>query len=53
MNPVDILLIVILAAAVALALRRVVKNRRRGGCSCGCEGCSGSCPAQQNKTQKS
>ena len=52
MNPVDILLIVILAAAVALALRRVVKNRRKG-CSCGCEGCSGSCPAQQNKSQKS
>ena len=42
MGPVDIILIVLLAAAVGAALRRVIKNKKRGGCGCGC-GCDG-CP---------
>ena len=46
MNAIDILLIVILAFAVILALRRVHKMRR-SGCSCCSEGdpggCTGSC----------
>lgn len=38
MTIADIILIVLLAAALAFAVRRVVKNK--GGCSCGCEGCA-------------
>ena len=53
MNLVDIALLLLLAAALFFALRRVWKTRKTGGCSCGkmrnsecgirncCGGCSG------------
>ena len=41
MKPIDILLLLIIAAAVALAVRRLIINRKTGTCSCGCEGCTG------------
>ena len=46
MNPLDILLLLVLAAVVGLALRSVWRNRRRGGgaCSGGCAGCGLDCP---------
>ena len=45
MNAVDIVIIVALGAAVALIVRRMVRNRRqgKGGCSCGCSGCTMNC----------
>ena len=44
MNVWDIALLVLLAAAVVFALRRILRARRNGGCSCGsCSGCSGAC----------
>ena len=46
MNIIDILLIAVIAAAVALAVRRIIKNRKNGTCSCGC-GCSGCSLAEE------
>ena len=43
MNAWDIALLAALAVAVALAVRRVVKTRKTGGCGCGCEGCARKC----------
>ena len=45
----DILLGVLIAAAVALAMGKMVRDRRRGkGCSCGCGGCARSdCPGHK------
>lgn len=44
MNPVDILLLVLIAAAVILAVRSVYRAKKSGkSCSCGgdCSRCSG------------
>ena len=41
MNLVDILLLVLLAAVIVLALRKAIRLRRQGGCSCGSAGCTG------------
>ena len=42
MNPVDLLLVLVIAAAFALAVRRCVRVHKKGGCSCGCcDGCGG------------
>lgn len=32
-----------LAAMFALAVRSIYKQKKAGGCGCGCSGCSGSC----------
>ena len=34
------IVLVILAAVVALAVRSIWKRRKSGGCSCGCPGCN-------------
>lgn len=43
MKLIDILLILVLAAVIAFAVRRTVKTRKSGGCGCGCDGCNGRC----------
>ena len=43
MNVWDIVILAVVAAALFLAVRKVRRNRRTGGCGCGCEGCSKSC----------
>ena len=43
MSAVDILLILAVLAAAALAVRSIVKRRKSGGCSCGCSDCTASC----------
>ncbi|MBR3381642.1 MAG: hypothetical protein IKG85_01190 [Clostridia bacterium] len=51
MGPVEIIIIIALAAAAGLAVRSVIK--RRGGCSCGCGGgkdCPG-CAAKRKKEE--
>ena len=36
----DILLALLIAAALVLAVRKIIRDRRRGkGCGCGCGGC--------------
>ena len=37
----DILLVALIAVALLLAIRKIVRDRRRGKCTCGCDGCSG------------
>ena len=39
MKPIDILLLILLAAAVFLAVRSIHRTRKQG-CGCGCAGCS-------------
>ena len=47
MNPIDFLLLAIVAVIVFFAVRRTVRVRRSGGCGCGCPGCTGgSCPSR-------
>ena len=41
MGLLDILLILLIAAVFALALRRTLK--KKGSCGCGCENCGGAC----------
>lgn len=44
----DYLLILLVAAALLLALRKLIRDRRQGkGCSCGCSSC-----AAQGKCRK-
>lgn len=51
MNAADIILILIIAAVVFLAVRKVIKDRKNGkSCSCGCSGCSADCPVKRNSS---
>ena len=47
----DIALAVLIAAAVLLALLKIIRDRRRGKCSCGCADCpsAGSCAARRQR----
>ena len=47
MNLWDIALIVLIAAALGFALRRVIRTRKSGGCGCGCEGCTAKCEGRR------
>ncbi|MBQ4436462.1 MAG: FeoB-associated Cys-rich membrane protein [Clostridia bacterium] len=49
MNIWDILILAAVAIAVFFALRKVWKNKRSGGCGCGCEGCTKSAGCQTKK----
>ena len=37
MNTFDILIVILIAAAVALAVWRVIRNKKQGKSSCGCD----------------
>ena len=37
----DVSLVLLVAAALFLALRKIVRDRRRGKCACGCADCPG------------
>ena len=41
MGPLDIVLVVLLAAVIVFALRHTLKKKKQGGCRCGCAGCDG------------
>ena len=51
MNIWDILILLLIAGAVALALH-FLRGKKRGGCSCGCGGCTKNCPARQEEKPK-
>jgi len=48
MNFWDIAILAAVGAAIAAAVVFAVRRRRRGGCSCGCGGCTG-CPTKKSK----
>ncbi len=50
MNGVDLLLIAGIVLALGLAVRRVWRTRKTGGCGCGCDGCAAS-PMCKDKTK--
>lgn len=41
MNTVDIILLILIGAAVIAAVRTCIKNRKKGGCCGNCEMCRG------------
>lgn len=43
----DYIILAVIAAAVFFAVRSLVRQKKRGGCGCGCSGCSG-CPMNGN-----
>ena len=45
-NLASIVLLLVVAAIVFFLIRSKIKERKRGSCGCGCEGCSG-CTAQK------
>ncbi len=47
MNVIDIVLIAAIGLVVGLAARRIVRNKKQGKCSCGCEHCT--CGCDKNK----
>ena len=44
-NAANIVIIAVLALAVALVIRKLVRDKRAGksSCGCGCSNCSGAC----------
>ena len=51
MSILEIAIIAVIALAVILALRRIVKMRR-SGCSCGCSGCCAECGGACGMTRR-
>jgi hypothetical protein len=50
MNIWDIVLVIIIIAAVTLAVIHLVRSKRRGQCSCGsCAGCSAPCRKEKDE----
>ena len=47
MNIWDIVLLLAIAAIVGLAVKRVIANRKRGGCGCGGDGCTQRCASRK------
>ena len=43
-NIATILISLALAAAAILAVRKLIRDRKKGGCSCGCSDCPMNCP---------
>ena len=37
----DIIVLLVVAAALFFCIRSIIRNKKRGGSSCGCAGCSG------------
>ncbi len=49
MKIVDIVIVVVIVAAVCAALWFIRKNRKSGGCSCGCANCDKACRKANKK----
>ena len=49
MNVFDVLILAGVFAAVILAVMRVRKQKKNGGCSCGCGGCAMKDTCRQKK----
>lgn len=46
-----ILVVCVLLFIVVLAIRSIIKDKKNGGCSCGCEGCSGCISKSEKKNE--
>ena len=46
-----ILVVCVLLFIVVLAIRSIIKDRKKGGCSCGCEGCSECITKSEKKSE--
>lgn len=46
-----ILVVFVLIFVVGLAIRSIIKDRKKGRCSCGCEGCSGCIAKSERKSE--
>ncbi|HAG13100.1 MAG TPA: FeoB-associated Cys-rich membrane protein [Ruminococcus sp.] len=51
MNWIDIVLLLLIAAAVIRAVIVWRRSRKNGGCGCGCAGCTGGTCARSSETQ--
>ncbi len=50
MSGADILVSIVLLAAVTAIIGGLIRKQKKGGgCSCGCSGCGGSCPGSSSK----
>ncbi len=45
-NLASVILLLLVAAIIFFIVRKKIKDRKQGSCSCGCSGCSG-CAAHQ------
>lgn len=52
MNIWDILILLAVAGAAALAVRTLRGKKSSGGCSCGCGGCTKECPSRREENAK-
>lgn len=52
MNGADIVLIIIIAAAIVFAVRSVIKQSKRGGCCGDCAGCVAGCKKLEARDKK-
>lgn len=48
MNAIDIVLVAAIALATVLAAARLIRNRRKGKCACGCENCACGCDKKKS-----
>ena len=47
MDLIDIILIAAIVLCFASAVRKVIKMKKNGGCSCGCRDCEKDCPSRR------
>ncbi|MBR0268054.1 MAG: FeoB-associated Cys-rich membrane protein [Clostridia bacterium] len=52
MNIWDILILALIAGAVILAIRVWSGKNKKGGCSCGCGGCTKDCVMRRDEKPK-
>ena len=48
MKPVDIIIIIVIALIISAAVFFIIKRSKKGGCGCGCEGCTKQCGKKRN-----
>ncbi len=53
MNVSTIIVCILIVAAVIFAFVSIIRDRRRGRCSCGCDACpgSGACTIRESSTE--
>ena len=52
MNVADLLILAGVGLLLFSALRRIRANRKKGGCSCGCQDCGAACAMRKTPEEK-